>query len=319
MSSLTTMPNTFLSLDDVEKGLIRLDLACSSLDGWDPIKNTWRVYDPVKTTCHFYNPETAFDLPDQETSVTVPDLRYKEISVFPLSFFAYKGWLKSLSPSVATKVVQKSLDQDFPSAFKTALLFLKQMSNSLLEPVFEGEISPCEALFQILNPYDFSINFGLLEISALLALGANPHAQYVGKTTLLHQAAKKGHKDAVAVLLKVGSLFNAQNLHGRTPLHLAAKRGHKEAVTLLLNVGANPNIQDKEGKTSLHQAVWNKHIETIEALLKAGANPNIQDNLGSTPLYVAEKKGDQKIIRVLRKTTAKTSTSKISSFFARFC
>ena len=48
--------------------------------------------------------------------------------------------------------------------------------------------------------------------------------------SLLHWAAKDGHKSIVDMLLSRGVRVNATNMGDDTPLHLAAAHGHQEIV-----------------------------------------------------------------------------------------
>ena len=48
--------------------------------------------------------------------------------------------------------------------------------------------------------------------------------------SLLHWAAKDGHKTIVEMLLSRGVRVNATNMGDDTPLHLAAAHGHQEIV-----------------------------------------------------------------------------------------
>ena len=60
---------------------------------------------------------------------------------------------------------------------------------------------------------------------------------------------------------------------GWTGLHEAAKRGHLDAVRLLLQHGANPNAREAGDNTyPLHWAAAHGHLEVVRALLDAGSD-----------------------------------------------
>src|SRR5213593_2513696 len=60
---------------------------------------------------------------------------------------------------------------------------------------------------------------------------------------------------------------------GWTGLHEAARRGHVDAVRLLLEYGANPNARETGDNTyPLHWAAAHGHLEVVRALLDAGGD-----------------------------------------------
>ena len=60
---------------------------------------------------------------------------------------------------------------------------------------------------------------------------------------------------------------------GWTELHEAAKRGHLDAVRLLLAQGADPNAREPgDNTTPLHWAAAHGHVHVVRALLDAGAD-----------------------------------------------
>lgn len=52
--------------------------------------------------------------------------------------------------------------------------------------------------------------------------------------TPLHDAAWKGHIDAMQLLIDNGANVNARNEWDRTPLHDASRNGHVDAMKLLI-------------------------------------------------------------------------------------
>ena len=60
---------------------------------------------------------------------------------------------------------------------------------------------------------------------------------------------------------------------GWTELHEAAKRGHLDAVRLLLEHGADPNAREPgDNTTPLHWAAAHGHVDVVRGLLDAGAD-----------------------------------------------
>ncbi|KAJ8403690.1 hypothetical protein AAFF_G00350160 [Aldrovandia affinis] len=68
----------------------------------------------------------------------------------------------------------------------------------------------------------------------LLECGANPNRRdsHVGATPL-HDAAREGFLDTVAILIQYHADINAEDYHGRKPVDLAETNGHQDVVAFL--------------------------------------------------------------------------------------
>lgn len=92
-------------------------------------------------------------------------------------------------------------------------------------------------------------------------------------TTPLHMAARRCPDAEIIKMLKgLGADVNALELHRMTPLHEAALRGHAQAVRALLQLGADHKRLSRRGQTALDCAREPKgrtlgHIECEERLL----------------------------------------------------
>ena len=73
--------------------------------------------------------------------------------------------------------------------------------------------------------------------SLLISHGAHVNLLCANKRTALHEAAKLGRRDIVALLLASGAHPDPQSSYGFTPLALAAQSGHTEIMELLLQKG----------------------------------------------------------------------------------
>jgi ankyrin repeat protein len=68
----------------------------------------------------------------------------------------------------------------------------------------------------------------------LLEKGANPNVRQAGGWTPLHEAARRGHAEMVALLLGAGAEAAARNDEGKSPLDLAQAEGQTEVARLLM-------------------------------------------------------------------------------------
>jgi ankyrin repeat protein len=124
----------------------------------------------------------------------------------------------------------------------------------------------------------------------------------LGQTTLLHDAALKGHDDIIELLLKHHADVDSRNAQGATALHDAALAGQRAAAETLIKHGAAVNARDTEsGATPLHRAAsWNRRA-VVELLLAHGADPSIRDNAGRTPADLAAQNGQPDLAGLLRR------------------
>jgi len=125
----------------------------------------------------------------------------------------------------------------------------------------------------------------------------------------IHDAARNGHTEAVALLLAKGAKVEAADNNGNTPLIVAAREGHTETVALLLEKGANIEAADKYGNTPLILAAWEGHTEAVALLLAKGANIEAADNDGDTPLIWAAREGRTEAVALLLANGAKVEAA----------
>jgi ankyrin repeat protein len=130
-------------------------------------------------------------------------------------------------------------------------------------------------------------NAGLLDVVALLSIGASDSAEKV-----LHENP--------ALIAARGPAVGA--------LHLMAKRGDVAAVRWLLEHGADANARWAHWNaevTPLHLAVMQGHVDVARVLLAAGADPRIRDSAhDSDPLGWAEFFQRPDLIQILKDATA---------------
>ena len=123
------------------------------------------------------------------------------------------------------------------------------------------------------------------------AEGAAPaeEAKEPKKVDLFH-LIREGKRDELGAQVAGGADLKAVNDVGRTPLHEAARLGEAEMVAILLSHGSDPNLaQEPHGSygndlswTPLHYGRRNKDIAIL--LLEHGADSHLKDNNGQSPI-----------------------------------
>ena len=130
-------------------------------------------------------------------------------------------------------------------------------------------------------------------ISLLLENGTDPNLFDARGRTPLHYAVSSYYANNAVfnLLIKNGGDVNIRDkVFHETPLHEAAQKGHIEAVKFLLEHGAKPNLLDDQGRSPLNHAILsncNNAYEVAKLLIENGANVNIRDNYGNTPISMA--------------------------------
>ena len=130
------------------------------------------------------------------------------------------------------------------------------------------------------------------------------NAKNLAGKTPLHEAARIGDRDFLALLLRSGADVNAADEIGATPLVDAVKTGSAETTRMFLEYGAAPIIQDMYGRNAFHAAAETADANIIAMLRDAGADPMSRDAYGTTPLSLAFKRGQSVISAVLGRGTS---------------
>jgi cytohesin len=148
-------------------------------------------------------------------------------------------------------------------------------------------------------------------------------------STPLNEAARKGHRELVALLLANGADPKRRDNSGASPIENAARGRHAEALELLIVAagpaaaeisalltesaikgqtdiadlliakGANVDARDKSGATPLHQAALKGNLAFATLLLQHGADVNARDGDGATPLHNAALSGRRELAALL--------------------
>ncbi|XP_076010296.1 ankyrin repeat domain-containing protein 16 [Genypterus blacodes] len=118
--------------------------------------------------------------------------------------------------------------------------------------------------------------------------------------TLLHYAARHGHRDVVEFLTRrVGVDVNVCNNDYKRPLHEAASMSHHATVSLLLREGAKVDSLKKADWTPLMMACTRRNLGVIQELLCHGADPALRNKDGWNSFHIACREGDPLVIQHL--------------------
>ncbi|KAM8972140.1 ankyrin repeat domain-containing protein 16 [Pelodytes ibericus] len=124
-------------------------------------------------------------------------------------------------------------------------------------------------------------------------------SQHFGRSgdTLLHYAARHGHRDILSYLVEdLGMDVEVLNSDYKRPLHEAASMGHQDCVLYLLNKGAQVDCLKKADWTPLMMACTRKKLNVIQDLIEHGANPMLKNKDGWNCFHIASREGDLSII-----------------------
>ena len=146
---------------------------------------------------------------------------------------------------------------------------------------------------------------------ALVAAGADPNALENDRYDIVTIAAVANDVSTLTVALDLGaSAGNVTSRYDGTALIAAAHLGHTEVVRMLIRAGAPLDHVNNLGWTALIESIvlgdgGRRHTDTLAALVEAGANVNLADRSGRTPLTLAQDRGYEAMLTLLRQAGAR--------------
>ena len=126
----------------------------------------------------------------------------------------------------------------------------------------------------------------------------------------LMAAVMKGRMQNVRLLLDAGAALDARSPAGETALMAAIRAGQSEMVDFLLSRGADPNVYTQD-EINAHAAYTplmyaarygrgQEGLHMLRQLMRRGATPGIHRPNGETALTLAQRNGQQEMVRDLR-------------------
>ena len=122
--------------------------------------------------------------------------------------------------------------------------------------------------------------------------------------TPLHEAARENNVEVAKLLLAHSANVDSTDRGGQTALHYATAWNSVDVAKLLLANSANVDSTNGIGETALHFAASENRVDVAKLLLAHSANINATAvngrYKGLTPLQVAEEKGRQEMVELLK-------------------
>ncbi|ELK32808.1 Ankyrin repeat and SOCS box protein 15 [Myotis davidii] len=113
----------------------------------------------------------------------------------------------------------------------------------------------------------------------------------VKRWSAMHEAAKQGRKDLVALLLRHGGSVHLRDGFGVTPLGVAAEYGHCDVLEHLIHKGGDVFALADDGASVLFEAAGGGNPDCISLLLEYGGSGNVPNRAGHLPIHRAAYEG----------------------------
>ncbi len=137
-------------------------------------------------------------------------------------------------------------------------------------------------------------------VKYLLDAGANVNAKTMDGYTPLDSAVSNNHLQIVKLLISKGASFESIRRNKQQPIDIAERKGYAEIVKELLKMKGMYLEDRRQNGTPLFWASENNHLDIVLFLLNSGVSVN-KTSFGITPLEISARKGNNKIVNVLKK------------------
>ena len=131
---------------------------------------------------------------------------------------------------------------------------------------------------------------------------------------LLHMGANPNQTASATVNRTVGDEEVETTITNWSPLMAGAQLGNIDVIDKLIQGGANLNATDSDNWNSLMFAAQNGLTDTAQFLIDQGINYNIESKDKHTALSLARDSGNDKLVAVLEKSNALSSSVPLMSY-----
>ncbi|XP_077194472.1 ankyrin repeat and SOCS box protein 15 isoform X1 [Paroedura picta] len=167
------------------------------------------------------------------------------------------------------------------------------------------------------TPLLIAIRLGSYKMaSTLIEFNCTINQPCVKRWSAMHEAAKQGHNDIIALLLKNGGNVHLRDGYGVTPLGVAAENGHCDVLehlihkVTLLPLGGDVSATADDGSSILFEAAGGGNPDCIALLLEYGGSGNLPNKAGHLPIHRAAYEGHYLALKYLIPVTSTTAIRK---------
>lgn len=231
---------------------------------------------------------------------------------------------KGFDRNKRSKQDKTALDYAIKARVKKTFRILSQletMPGDFVDAVDKGNVSKCRALLREgANGYmkDSNGKPALLVaidkghgqiVRLILKKGLDPNRKFFKnkKLSLFVYAMHNSKYQSALEILKAGGTadFNHRYKDGKTALMLAIEQKNAALINTLLSKNFDPDRADQYGNTAMMYAAQMNLFSVTDKLLEKGGDPTIRQVDGKTAADIAEKKGNSRIKRLLKKAEKK--------------